>query len=380
MICFTERGAWVCRRLFHKLKETGEECEAIIPKRFLREEWKKEGLKEREEEFLSQWTGKMFAEKRAMIFVSATGIAVRAIAPWIRDKMTDPPVVTVDEGAQFVIPLLSGHVGGANELARHIADWLEAVPVITTATDVNGKFAVDLFASAYHMTIIDRKEAKNISAAVLEGKQIGVFSDLPIKKLPDGFVMDRWCEENICITVKDPSFPEKKASYLRLVPRAVVLGVGCRRGTDPEFMKEKVFALLKEHGIDPAAVKAIASVDVKQDEPAVLGLKQVFDGECLHQPCEQRFYTPEQLNQVPGDFKESAFVKKQIGVGNVCERSACAAGGKLLVEKQAGDGITLAAALEWQGELDFSKGFGTTVRVKECLWDRNTQFYILKKI
>lgn len=380
MICFTERGAWVCRRLFHKLKETGEECEAIIPKRFLREEWKKEGLKEREEEFLSQWTGKMFAEKRAMIFVSATGIAVRAIAPWIRDKMTDPPVVTVDEGAQFVIPLLSGHVGGANELARHIADWLEAVPVITTATDVNGKFAVDLFASAYHMTIIDRKEAKNISAAVLEGKQIGVFSDLPIKKLPDGFVMDRWCEENICITVKDPSFPEKKASYLRLVPRAVVLGVGCRRGTDPEFMKEKVFALLKEHGIDPAAVKAIASVDVKQNEPAVLGLKQVFDGECLHQPCEQRFYTPEQLNQVPGDFKESAFVKKQIGVGNVCERSACAAGGKLLVEKQAGDGITLAAALEWQGELDFSKGFGTTVRGKECLWDRNTQFYILKKI
>ncbi|RHQ08370.1 precorrin-4 C(11)-methyltransferase [Clostridium sp. AM51-4] len=380
VICFTERGAWVCRRLFHKLKETGEECEAIIPKRFLREEWKKEGLKEREEEFLSQWTGKMFAEKRAMIFVSATGIAVRAIAPWIRDKMTDPPVVTVDEGAQFVIPLLSGHVGGANELARHIADWLEAVPVITTATDVNGKFAVDLFASAYHMTIIDRKEAKNISAAVLEGKQIGVFSDLPIKKLPDGFVMDRWCEENICITVKDPSFPEKKASYLRLVPRAVVLGVGCRRGTDPEFMKEKVFALLKEHGIDPAAVKAIASVDVKQDEPAVLGLKQVFDGECLHQPCEQRFYTPEQLNQVPGDFKESAFVKKQIGVGNVCERSACAAGGKLLVEKQAGDGITLAAALEWQGELDFSKGFGTTVRGKECLWDRNTQFYILKKI
>lgn len=380
MICFTERGAWVCRRLFHKLKETGEECEAIIPKRFLREEWKKEGLKEREEEFLSQWTGKMFAEKRAMIFVSATGIAVRAIAPWIRDKMTDPPVVTVDEGAQFVIPLLSGHVGGANELARHIADWLEAVPVITTATDVNGKFAVDLFASAYHMTIIDRKEAKNISAAVLEGKQIGVFSDLPIKKLPDGFVMDRWCEENICITVKDPSFPEKKASYLRLVPRAVVLGVGCRRGTDPEFMKEKVFALLKEHGIDPAAVKAIASVDVKQDEPAVLGLKQVFDGECLHQPCEQRFYTPEQLNQVPGDFKESAFVKKQIGVGNVCERSACTAGGKLLVEKQAGDGITLAAALEWQGELDFSKGFGTTVRGKECLWDRNTQFYILKKI
>ena len=78
----------------------------------------------------------------------------------------------------------------------------------------------------------------------------------------------------------------------------------------------------------------------------------------MKQPCEQRFYTPEQLIQVSGDFKESAFVKKQIGVGNVCERSACAAGGALFIGKQAGDGITIAAALEWQGELDFSKGFG----------------------
>ena len=98
--------------------------------------------------------------------------------------------------------------------------------MITTATDVNGKFAVDLFASAYHMTITDRKETKNISAAVLEGKQIGVFSDLPIKKLPDGFVMDRWCEENICITVKDPSFPEKKLLICVLFPGRLSLVLG----------------------------------------------------------------------------------------------------------------------------------------------------------
>lgn len=357
VICFTERGAWVCRRLFHKLKEAGEEGEAVVPERFLKEEWKKEGLKEREKEPLSQWTGRMFKEKRAMIFVSAAGIAVRAIAPWVKDKMTDPPVVAVDEGANFVIPLLSGHVGGANELAVCIADWLEAVPVITTATDVNGKFAVDLFAAAYYMKITDRKEAKNISAAVLEGKQIGVFSDLPLKTLPEGFLVEKHCEKNIQITVKTETMPD----CLRLVPKAVILGVGCRRGTDPNLMEEKVLAFLKEHKIDPAAVKAVASVDVKQDEPAVLELKQVFDRECLKQPCEQRFYTPEQLNQVPGDFKESAFVKKQIGVGNVCERSACAAGGALLIGKQAGDGITIAAALEWQGELDFSKGFGTAI-------------------
>ena len=313
---------------------------------------KKEGMKEPGGEPLSHWTGRMFAEKRGMIFVSAAGIAVRAIAPWVRDKMTDPPVVSVDEGAQFVIPLLSGHVGGANGLARRIAEWLRSTPVITTATDVNGKFAVDLFASVYHMVITDRKEAKNISAAVLEGKHIGVFSDLPLKTLPEGFILGKHLEKNIQITVNTELMPDS----LRLVPKAVILGVGCRRETDPEYMKEKVCAFLKVHKIDPLAVKAIASVDVKQDEPAVLGLKQVF---CMEPYCEQRFYTPEQLNQVPGDFKESAFVKRQIGVGNVCERAACAQGGRLLVGKQAGDGITIAAALEWQGELDFLKGFGT---------------------
>ena len=112
---------------------------------------------------------------------------------------------------------------------------------------------------------------------------------------------------------------------------------------------------LKENKIEAAAVKAVASVDVKQDEPAVLALKQVFDGE---EPCEQRFYPAEQLNQVPGDFKESAFVKKQIGVGNVCERSACAAGGNTACRKTGGRWDHHAAALETGEKLDFLKGFG----------------------
>ena len=248
MICFTERGAWVCRRLFHKLKETGEECEAIIPKRFLREEWKKEGLKEREEESLSQWTGKMFAEKRAMIFVSATGIAVRAIAPWIRDKMTDPPVVTVDEGAQFVIPLLSGHVGGANELARHIADWLEAVPVITTATDVNGKFAVDLFASAYHMTITDRKEAKNISAAVLEGKQVDVKKEKQreIYTSPQVEVVKEIHKMLISDLQKRPTIEELSKKYL--------INTATLKDTFKGIYGQPIGTYMKEYRIKQAAI------------------------------------------------------------------------------------------------------------------------------
>ena len=109
-----------------------------------------------------------------MIFIGAAGIAVRAAAPWIRDKFADPPVIVIDETARFVIPLLSGHVGGANELACELAAFLGAVPVITTATDRNGLFAVDLFAAGNGLVLTDRKMAREISARILEGKPLGL--------------------------------------------------------------------------------------------------------------------------------------------------------------------------------------------------------------
>ena len=127
---------------------------------------------------LSEWTKGGFSADDALIFVGACGIAVRSIAPYVRDKFQDPAVVCVDEAGQFVIPLLSGHVGGANRLAEMVASGIGAVPVVTTATDVEKKFAVDVFAKDHGFVITDRKLAKEISADILAGEPVGVFSQI----------------------------------------------------------------------------------------------------------------------------------------------------------------------------------------------------------
>ena len=179
VICFTKKGALIGRRLYTYFKAQGVNCEACVPERFLEQDWKADGMKSRGKENLTQWSGRQFSEKNAMIFIGAAGIAVRAAAPWIRDKFADPPVIVIDETARFVIPLLSGHVGGANELACELAAFLGAVPVITTATDRNGLFAVDLFAAGNGLVLTDRKMAREISARILEGKTVGFISDFP---------------------------------------------------------------------------------------------------------------------------------------------------------------------------------------------------------
>lgn len=111
----------------------------------------------------------------SFLFIGAVGIAVRYIAPYVKDKFTDSAVVVMDEKAGYVIPLLSGHLGGAVELSNQLAVWTGAVPVQTTATDVQGKFAVDVFAKKNHLYFTEREAAKQISAAVLDGKQVGLW-------------------------------------------------------------------------------------------------------------------------------------------------------------------------------------------------------------
>ena len=122
---------------------------------------------------LTDWTAAQFAQSDALIFVGAAGIAVRAIAPHCRSKVADPAVVVVDEGGNFAVPLLSGHLGGANALARALAGICGAVPVITTATDVNGLFAVDLWAKAQNCAVLEPERIKRVSGALLPGRLSG---------------------------------------------------------------------------------------------------------------------------------------------------------------------------------------------------------------
>ena len=283
--------------------------------------------------------GPIFSSMDAMVFVGSVGIAVREIAPHVRDKATDPAVISVDELGKFVIPILSGHIGGANDLALEIAVALGAVPVITTATDINKRFSVDAWAARNGYVIGSLSRAKAVSAAILE-QDIPLKSDYPIVgTLPNGVILGDFGEVGICISVyRDEPFERT----LRLIPRILHLGIGCRKGTDISVIREAVDTVLKENNIDHRAVKCVASIDLKAEEAGLLAF-------CQEQKLPVIFFSAEELKAVPGEFTPSVFVQSITGVDNVCERAALIGAEKLIVKKTARNGVTVALAQEhWE--------------------------------
>ena len=282
---------------------------------------------------LGVWTGECFADSDALVFIGATGIAVRAIAPHVCDKFSDPAVVSVDEAGQFAVPLLSGHVGGANDLAREVAAAAGARAVVSTATDVNGLFAVDEWARKQGLALVERQVAKEVSACLLDGGTVGFASDIAVEgALPSG-VEEGPHELGIKVGLDAADCPF--AHTLHLVPRVVTVGVGCKRGTDAAALEAFVRGALANAHVSPAAVARVASIDVKHDEEAVLALARALE-------CEPEFYSAEQLAAVEGTFASSDFVKAAVGVDNVCERAAVAGGARLIGGKEAHEGMTVA--------------------------------------
>ena len=280
--------------------------------------------------------GELFPWADAMVFVGACGIAVREIAPHVRNKATDPAVIGIDELGQFVIPLLSGHIGGANALARRLANALGATAVVTTATDINGKFSVDEWAARSGYAISSLAAAKAYSAAILE-RDLPLVSDFPISgELPEGTYIGDTGDLGLLLSwhTREPF-----GKTLRLIPRTLHLGLGCRRGTPLEAIRGAVNAVLEREGIDPRAVKCAASIDLKQDEEGLLAF-------CRERKLPVTFYSAEELRAVPGDFTPSELVMKVTGVDNVCERAALLGAETLLVRKQAAGGVTVALAAE----------------------------------
>ena len=280
---------------------------------------------------LAEWTARVWTETDALIFVGAAGIAVRAIAPQVKDKLTDPAVVSVDEGGRFVIPLLSGHVGGANELARRVAELTGGQAAVSTATDVNGLLAIDVWAREKGLTITDRTLAKAVSAALLEGKKVGFVSDFG-HPCPDGLT-DGPAELGVHVTWRTGENPFPRT--LRLVPKGLILGIGCRRGTAREDIEQTALAALT--GYERLAVAAVATIDLKKDEPGLLAFCRAWGLPLLT-------FSADELARTEGKFTPSPFVEKVTGVDNVCERAAVRAGGELLVRKLAQNGVTAAVA------------------------------------
>ena len=353
----------------------------------------------------------------AIIFVGATGIAVRAIAPFICGKSVDPAVLVIDEAGRYVISLLSGHLGGANALARTAASLIEAEPIITTATDAESAFAVDTFAKENGFLLTDLRKAKEVSAKVLRGEKLRIYSDIPMERLvqrparheaelvpaqdidradivisyrthilkpvsePDAGASDRPSDasetqhseyqnselsetrtdavqiHHLVDRDSEPStasgslgvsaHPLEKASQaigLRLIAKRVHIGLGARKGVTQAEVAAAVATCLEDAGIDPRAVVALASIDLKKQEAGILAYSY---------ECGVPFvtYTAEELRTVEGAFAGSSFVQSVTGVANVCERAAAYAAGRsghaeVLVHKTIHGNVTTAVAVE----------------------------------
>lgn len=284
-----------------------------------------------------------FASADALIFIGAAGIALRCCAPHIKSKETDPAVLCLDETGRFVIPLLSGHIGGANRLAARLAESLGAEAVITTATDAVGRFSADAWASEKGFDISSIKTAKEISAAILE-RDLPLYCEVGVKgPLPPGTFASREGDLGIYIGVRD-SGPFDRS--LRLVPKALHLGLGSRKGVSKEGVKKAVETALKEAGLDPKALKCAASIDIKADEA---GIREY----CEETGLPLSFYSAGELSALEGDFSSSDFVKKVAGVDCVCERSALMGAKRLIVKKTVLDGVTVAVAEEeWEASFE----------------------------
>ena len=280
--------------------------------------------------------GRLFNENEALIFIGACGIAVRAIAPHLRYKATDPAVIVIDDKGRYVIPVLSGHIGGANAMAKTVADMMNAVAVITTATDTSNKFACDAWAASHDCAISSMELAKAVSARILTEDIPYTFEGGTPESRPYGLVNKSDGELGIYIGAR---IKEPYDRTLRLIQRKLNVGIGCRRSTPKEAIAAAVQAVFDTEKLDMRAIKRIASISLKKYEAGLIAFAEDMG-------AETAFFTADELNKADGDFSDSAFVKDTVGTGCVCERAAVLAGGELIVKKTAFNGVTVAVAEE----------------------------------
>lgn len=291
----------------------------------------------------------LFKTVDAILFIMATGIVVRTIAPFIKHKTIDPAILVMDEKGEFVISLLSGHIGKANDLTVEIAAHLRALPVITTATDVNEKPAVDTLAEKLGCSIEDLSLAKEVTVHILENRNVGIYSECEIKldlvpplirleSLEERELIQKGIESIIVISYEKPQITNIPCCWL--IPKDLVVGIGCKRGKTKDELMKVLIKVLSLNNLNLKRLSKIVSVDIKQDEVGLLeltrGLKIPF--ECIPQNA---------IVKVEAQFDGSDFVKKTLGIKAVSEPCGYIASGRgvCLVPVQKLDGITISV---WQ--------------------------------
>ncbi len=379
IISFTEKGAHLSLKLLDMLGEEGENAWLYTKC----SKYRDGSINKRLRYVYSntdEWAKVQMSAKNELLFIGACGIAVRAIAPWVANKLYDSPVLVMDELGTYVIPILSGHVGGANEIAAKIGKMTGAIPVITTATDLNRCFAVDIFAKKNYLYIENKNGIAKVSSKVLRGEKISMAIEPLGHAISEPETLEteenktekvetvkagKQAEQDNRFTnqIEIVDFPPKqpidviitsqKQDYnasLILRPKEYVLGMGCKRGKEPEKIEEYIDQTLTALGISKNQVYAICSIDKKRDEAGFLQWSSL-------ERIPFITYSAEELEDVEGDFEVSQFVKSQVGVDNVCERAAlkgCGEGGELVYRKHASDGMTIAVAKrDWRVSFDY---------------------------
>lgn len=276
-----------------------------------------------------------WGKNRLLIFIMAAGIAVRAIAPFIKDKKTDPAVLVLDEYGRFVISLLSGHLGRANLFARELADSLKAQAVITTASDINSLTAIDLWAQDNNLTIENWDIVPFISTRLLNNKKLKIYDETDIG-LPAEFIKVKTPETaDILITNRVNLYPSKQ---LLLRPKNITIGIGCNSGTGAEEIESVIKEVLMENNLSFLSISCLATLNKKASEEGLRSFAKKYE-------LEIKSFTPEDINALEGIEKsEAAF--KATGAKAVAEPSAILASKckSLLFKKQKRGNVTVAAA------------------------------------
>jgi cobalt-precorrin 5A hydrolase/precorrin-3B C17-methyltransferase len=285
-------------------------------------------------------TKKAWEEHGGLIFIMAAGIVVRTIAPLMKDKRTDPAVIVLDENGKYAISLLSGHLGGANDRAKEIADFLGAEAVITTASDVSGLPSIDIWARDNDLVIEDWKTLPHIATRLINEGRLNVYADIGIA-LPGEFLrVPEPAPADLLITNKKTvsSHRGERPFALTLRPKNLVIGIGCNSGTSAKEIEGAVKSVLEEKSLSFSSLRSIATIDIKTREP---GLRLFAENNAL----EILSFSPEELNSVAGVSRsEAAF--RATGAHAVAEPAALLASGaeSLLVPKQKKGNVTVAAA------------------------------------
>lgn len=330
--CFTDRGEALAKRLAPRLADV---CSDTTVTRIGQDQGK---------EPLAAWTKERWYSRRALIFVGAAGIAVRAIAPFVKKKTIDPAVIVLDEEGNYIIPVLSGHIGGAVQLSKTIASLTGGNAVITTASDRRGAFAIDTWAHNRGLVILNPEKIVDVTSAVLEGRQVRLSSTIPLSGNLPVELDPGYADKNADIVLSP--YVSNSGNALLLSP-CISVGIGTKKGVTKRQIALAVADFCKEYGFLRGAIRTLFTIDLKKNEE---GLNEF----CREEGFGLVFYSADTLSRAPGEFTASDFVKEVTGVDNVCERAAILGegpGGVLAAKKTSYGGITLAAAIP--GRMEF---------------------------